>query len=190
MAARFVALRDDRVTSSLLKPACLIGSCCGGNDLRSGGSDPFEQLLLGKSEVKADNFRTDVGHNIAHLVIKGRAVRGGDRLVLIESQFYVVGAQPLLPEGVAIGFNLRRRVTKEIYCDRARRLLPDFREVFASLFDAQQCTGKRSKTSGFGNGDDHLRGHCPSHWRLNDRYFNSKEFENAVVRPHFDSPPR
>jgi hypothetical protein len=83
----FIALGDDRVTSSLFEPVRFLDCGGRGHDLRPCISNPSNQFFFRKAEMKADNLRMEFDDEVAHLVVERRPVGAWNGHVLIDPQF-------------------------------------------------------------------------------------------------------
>src|ERR1700722_17664498 len=134
--------------------------------------------------MKTDDLWMEFHHGVAYRFVEWRPAGTRNGVVLIEPQLHVVTLQALSPECFPICIDSRRCVTKEIQIDWATGLATYRLQFVAHLSQTQQSTRKRAQPTGFRNSHNHFGQNRSGHRCLNNWQLDTKEFENAIVRPH------
>ena len=136
-----------RVAATICQPPGFFGRCGRGNDLAAYRSDAVQQARLGQPKVKAGHFWPERPHDLACRLAERRAIRGGDRLAPINTEFDIVRAEALFPSRLACGVGHGRRVREKIQVHRLGRALPDDAKHRTDLIGYRQGAGKGTKSA-------------------------------------------
>ncbi len=133
MAARLIALGNNRIAAVGFQPACF-GRCRGtGNNAHARRLDPRKQGGVGQAEMKAGHLWFDLFNQFTHALIKGtaRGCRGDFRR--IKPELLVEWREP----GGPVRLLFRRRgyggMAEKIHAERFCGLLPNDARFGADL---------------------------------------------------------
>ena len=146
----------------------------------------LEKPDLRQAEVKTDDFRLELLHDIARRFIERSAIRARYGLARINAEFFVIGAEPLFPCGLSPSIEIWRRMGEEVQIDRLGRALPDHTKRRANLFRRRQRAGKRTKSACIRNGDGQLGRAGACHRCQQDRMLDLEQFDDCAIWPHRD----
>ena len=175
MAARFIALRNNRIAAVFFQPARLPHRCRAGNNAYACGLDPRKQGGVGQAEMKADHIRLDFLNQCAHALIKGAAGRRRSDIGRVKSELFIEWRETGGPGRLLFRRRSYGGMAEKIHVERFCRLLPNNACFGAYLIFTQHGTGKGAEPARLAYRNCHGGTIGPRHGRLDDRQFDLKQ---------------
>ncbi len=182
MAARLVALRDDRIRAGVLQPARLLRRRGAREENASGLLERGDRGRLGHAVMEADDRRAHLQQCLHDAVVE----LGIDPLRLrhlADAEFLVIGLQPAPHARDALGIRRRILVHEEVQVIGLVRRLPDLARAVAQRLPGIARAAERAEPAGIGHRGDDRRRRRACHRRLDDRMLAPDQFLEKVVRP-------